>query len=180
MAYFKYFGRRWHVLPDGNQVLLNDITKFSVFKENFQSNQQLFITHVIKDNERPETLSKRLYGTREYWWTILLFNNMFNVDEQWPLSESQLQQYIKTTYPDNVSIDTHHYVDASGLTVDLDAYRVTTGIIEPSLLIARYSLRAVSIQEYEQQINDNKRKIKLIDPDVIGQVNVDLSREFKQ
>lgn len=177
--YFRHLGRIWHTLPNGNQVLLNDITKFSIFRENFQRNSQLFLLHVIRDNERPEIISKRLYGTRDYWWTILLFNNIVNIDEQWPLSESQLQSYIKKTYPNQDPIDIHHYVDASGLIVDLPALKAISGIPSDSLVVARYALTPVSIQEYETQKNDEKRNIDLIDPDIIGQVSVDLARAFK-
>lgn len=177
-SYFKNLGRIWHTLPNGDQVLLNDITKFAVFREQYQQNSQLFLLHTIKDGDRPEVLSKRLYGTRNYWWTILLFNNIYDVDNQWPLTESQLQEYIHKTYPENNPIDVHHYVDASGLVADLRSLKIVNGIADDALVILRHSLTPVSIQEYEMGLNDAKRQIRLIDPDIIGQVDVDLQRGF--
>lgn len=177
-SYFRNLGRVWHKLPNGEQILLNDITKFAVFREQYQKNSQLFILYVIKDGDRPEVLSKRLYETRNYWWTILLFNNIYDVDTQWPLNESQLQEYIHITYPNNDSIDVHHYVDASGLVADLRALKTVSGIADDALVVLRFSLTPVSIQEYEMGINDAKRQIRLIDPDIIGQVDVDLQRGF--
>lgn len=49
--------------------------KFSDYIKNIDS---LFYDYLIKDGEKPETLSYKLYGRSDYHWLILMFNELID------------------------------------------------------------------------------------------------------
>lgn len=59
-----------------------------------------YIYYTIKNGETPEIISYNYYGTTDYWWIILLYNNIFDPFYDWPLSETDLEQYVKDNTTD--------------------------------------------------------------------------------
>jgi hypothetical protein len=174
--YFTHMGRVWHGLKDGSQIHINNITKFCEFEKRFKQNPHAFLDYTVKDDERAEVLSKRLYGSGRFWWSIYLFNNIYDVDAQWPLNQEQLSAYIRRQYPDNDPIDTLYYTDTQGNVADLDALKALSQVFDTSMVVARYGLSAVSIQEHETRVNDQKRAIRMVDPTQITFVESELAR----
>lgn len=52
----------------------------------------------IEDGERPEQIAEKVYGNPELDWVILIANNIININEDWPLTEAQLPQYLLKKY----------------------------------------------------------------------------------
>lgn len=59
----------------------------------------LFDDYNIKNWDTPEKISYSLYGTTEYYWTILYINDIFDMYNDWPLSEVEIQKYAESLYP---------------------------------------------------------------------------------
>ena len=128
-----------------------------------KTNTFLYDTYDVKEGETPEMIAHKLYGNPELHWVILLVNEVTDRYHQWPMSGMQFLDYINDKYsnPDGI----HHYETAqtSGDTkikievendVDEDAY---TG------------LTPITNREYEQNEQDKKRKIRLVDPSFVEQ-----------
>ncbi len=62
-------------------------------------NPLLFDDYMIKEWDTPEKISFNLYGTSEYYWTILYINNIFDMYADWPLKGNELDNYAKTVFP---------------------------------------------------------------------------------
>ena len=135
-----------------------------------KTNTFLYDTYDVKEGETPEMIAHKLYGDPELHRIVLLVNEITDRYHQWPMSGMQFLDYINDKYsnPDGI----HHYETAqtSGDTkikievendVDEDAY---TG------------LTPITNREYEQNEQDKKRKIRLVDPS-FGEQFVD---EFKK
>ena len=170
MNYFASMGTTWYSLNNGQTIAINDISKFSIFNKRWKNNQQTQLQYVIKDGELPHQISNRLYGTVDYWWTILLFNDIIDFDKQWPLSQSQVDDFISYKYPDSNPSDAHHYISPNGLVADLLSIYVLYGATTDPQAISIGNLTAVSIYDYEHALNDLRRNIILIDPDSISAV----------
>ena len=121
----------------------------------YKSDENVYYEHSIIDGETPEVIADKFYDDVEMAWTILLFNDIYNVYTQWPVDSETLNQYIDDTY--EVPYGVHHYVSAA-----------TGNIVSESH--AAYDRVPVTNTEYEYEENDAKRKIKLILPELIGQV----------
>ena len=97
----------------------------------------------------------------------MLVNNITDRYHDWPMTEAQFIQFVKDKYA-NID-DTHHYeiTQTSGDTsIKIDVGTDNTDY-PSATLITNY--------EYEQEQQDAKRKIRLLDPSYIA----DFVEEFK-
>lgn len=180
MAFFSHYGTVWYNMKGlDSPILLNNITKAIALDRRFKVDPRLVLNYNIRDNDRPELLSHRLYGTVDYWWTVLLVNNIFNYEEQWPLNDEQLESYIKAKYPHNNPTDIHHWETIDGFITDPMAIQMKYNLNSEAEAIVRESLVKVTIQDYEEKINEEKREIILVDPDYINTVVQQMVDFFK-
>ena len=127
-----------------------------------KTNTFLYDTYNVKEGETPEMIAHKLYGDTELHWIILLINEVTDRYHQWPMTTPQFLDFINDKYdnPDGI----HHYetTQTSGDTkvkievfneVDEDAY---TG------------LTPITNREYEENEQDKRRKIKLLDPSYVN------------
>ena len=140
----------------------------------------VFDTYDVKDGESPEILAHKLYGDPELHWIILLINNITDRYHQWPMTQPQFLQYVNDKYEkaDGTSgaDDTHHFelAQSSGDTsVKVEVYNN----------LALYggdqdfysNATAVTNYEYEERLQDERRKIRLLDSRYLD----DFVAEFK-
>lgn len=170
MAFFKFLGNVWYKLSDGSITLINDITAYANITNEWRKDARVQIPYEIRDGELPHMISDRLYGSVEYWWTILMMNNIFDFDNQWPRNYEQLNDYIDRKYPGKSRDDVHHYINPNGLVADLLSTRIALGVTDDAEAIDLASLEPVTIEEFEIGLNDAKRQIILVDPDYISAV----------
>ena len=174
MAYFSNFGSVWYQIEEGNFVLLNDITKSVGFTAKYRDEPGFFLVYKIREGERPEQISRRLYGDGRFAWTIVLFNGLCDYDNQWPLTQDNLDKLIVEKYPGQDYADTHHYVDENGDIADPRALRIVHGLKTEADAIGTFKLSPVTIGDYENSVNESKRSIKLINANHIAKVEKDL------
>ena len=123
----------------------------------------LYDTYNVKEGETPEMIAHKLYGDSQLHWVILLVNEITDRYHQWPMTGGQFLDYLNDKYsnPDGI----HHYetTQTSGDTkikievendVDEDAY---TG------------LTPITNREYEENEQDKRRQIRLVDPSFVEQ-----------
>ena len=128
-----------------------------------KTNTFLYDTYNVKEGETPEIIAHKLYGDSELHWVILLVNEITDRYHQWPMTGGQFLDYLNDKYsnPDGI----HHYetTQTSGDTkvkievendVDEDAY---TG------------LTPITNREYEENEQDKRRQIRLVDPSFVEQ-----------
>jgi len=133
-----------------------------------KSNALVFDTYDVKEGETPEIIADKLYRDPELHWVILLVNDITDRYHQWPMSTPQFLAFINDKY-DNVD-GVHHYeiVQDSGDTkTKIEVYKNSALYIGDSDFYASASI--VTNFEYEENEQDKKRKIRLLDPSYIDQ-----------
>ena len=169
MSYFDAIPARWVTLG-GSTVLLTNITKRVSAKQDIKSST-MFITYQIKDGERPDILANRLYDNPNYWWIFLLVNEKYDLCLDWPLNDNELTEYINSQYADPYA--THHYVDKQGTIIDPEVQNETTiwksqsNVVAHAIQLFKTGLSEVTNTEYETALNDEKRIIRVLDPDFL-------------
>ena len=139
-----------------------------------KSNALLYDTYNVKEGETPEMIAHKLYGDSELHFVIMLVNDITDRYHQWPMSLPQFQEFINDKYDDPDGV--HHYesTQTSGDTkvkievfneVDSDAY---TG------------LTPITNREYEENEQDKKRQIRLLDPSYIEQFVDEFEKLIKE
>ena len=126
-----------------------------------KTNTMLYDTYDVKNGETPESIAFKLYDDAELHWVIMLINDITDRFHDWPLSEAQFLQFINDKYDDVNAI--HHYEisQQSGNTKK----KINIGTDNTDYPAAT----AITNYEHEQEVQDNKRKIRLLDPSYIGQ-----------
>ena len=140
----------------GNFKIVTNLLKRVAVRAKVRTNTALYDTYDVKDGETPEILADKLYKDAELHWVILLVNNITDRYHQWPQNQNQFLAYINDKYS-NVDA-THHYEisQVSGdTTIKID---IGTDNTEHS------GASVVTNYEYEEDLQDKKRKIRLLDP----------------
>jgi len=135
------------------KVVTNLLKRVAV-RAKVKTNVVLYDTYDVKEGETPEILADTLYDDPEYHWVILLINDITDRYHQWPMNYPQFMAYIKDKYTDHNA--THHY-EISQTSGD------TTVKIDIGLDNTDHSgATAVTNFEYEEEIQNTNRKIKLL------------------
>lgn len=154
--YFKDFPKFQYDFAYGNDTkvsVVQDITRNIRFRRDVLANVSLYDEYDIVDGETPEIIAEKVYGNPEYHWIIMLANERHDYITDFPLPEYTLEKYIVDKYgAQRYAI--HHYEDANGFTVNSDAV----------------GAQSVSNDDYERLLNESKRRIKIISPDLISSI----------
>ena len=84
-----------------NPSLFQNLTSYVDIVDGVKDDIAFYEKMTIEEYERPDTLSFKLYGTTDYYWTFFLLNDDLK-RSGWPLSNRDLLIKAKTDYPNQV------------------------------------------------------------------------------
>ena len=147
------------IKKENKAFAMTDITRNIRFRRDILANISVYDQYDIVDGETPEIIAEKVYGNAQYHWIVMLANDIYDYRADFPLTQIALEKFISDKY--GVEADsTKHYVNAEGFVVNEDASGATP----------------VSNRQYEEAINESKRRIKLISKDLVSVV----LRNFKE
>ena len=132
--------------------LVRDISQNVRVRKEILANVTLYDEYDIREGETPEIISEKVYGSPLYHWVVMLCNERYNYVDDYPLTQYELEKHITAKYGSGNEYDTHHYIDTNGNIVDS-----TQGT-------------SVSNYDYETDLNESKRRIKLISPTLLNTI----------
>ena len=152
MAYFEKFPLYQYDLQNtDDQTLITDILRRVNLKSNVAANTLVFDEYNVQDGEQPDIVARKYYGDSELHWIIVTVNNITSRYD-WPLDQVALSEFVNDKYdnPDGI----HHY--------EINA---TSGDTTKKLIVASDTDGATAITNYEHEetLNDNKRRIRILD-----------------
>ena len=205
--YFSKFPTTPYSLTDGNSVNLvtNIVTRFS-FEESFKENNAAYYNYFIKDSDTPEILASKIYDSPEKHWMILNYNNIVDIETDWPLTETTLYNYIEEKYLENASVgqtgtewamaNIHSYYKVETITISgkntINYYQIDAltyaDLLESSNSYTLEDGNPITIvitketksyYRYEIDNNDSKRTIKILRPEFAQFVEKELDSVLK-
>jgi hypothetical protein len=153
--YFKKFPNivyEYNVGGESVLKLVSDITTNVRFRKSILENITLFDEYDIQEGETPEIIADKVYGNATYHWVVMLCNQRYDYAEDFPLSYGVFQEYVKDKYGDDLYA-VHHY--------EKDGFVVLSDVIGAEL---------VTNYDYEDRLNESKRRIKLISPALLANI----------
>ena len=121
-----------------------------------KSNTLMFDTYDVKEGETPEMIADKLYGDPELHWVILLVNDITDRYHQWPMSTPQFLAFVNDKYS---NVDATHHYEISQVSGDTTIkINIGTDNTEHS------GASIVTNREYEEERQDELRKIRLLNP----------------
>ena len=144
-------------------------------KQNLTKNVYNFYEYTLKDGERLDHLADSYYGNSKYVWVIILSNDMIDPQFETPRPYEEFRKYVINKYGswENVLTGIHHYEKIS---IYQNENKITD--INPPIIINQKTYnnldekerKIVTNLEYEENLNESKRNIKLLDIENLQQV----------
>ena len=192
-----------------NAILLTNLMARVEIIPSLLRNPLLFYSYDLKESDRPDILSHKYYDDSNKYWMILYANEIMDPLYDWPLTSQQFDAYLKNKYSaaaggdafvltyttstvqeyrktittyDSTSLET----TIKTVVVDLTTYNsITTGSITQTFssgasVTRTTSKTAVSIYDYEIELNEAKQNIKLINSSYSNQLENDLKTLMAQ
>lgn len=173
MSYFSNFPNILYPFNINGKLTLirvKDIALNVRVRKEIINNITLYDTYDIQEGDTPESIAEKLYGDPNLHWVIMLANDRYDLYNDFPLSSDALAAYIENKYGQGNEEDQHilfgspHFVDQNGNIVDGPA----TELITP-----------VSNFQYEFGVNESKRRIKVLSPQVVANVISEIATVFE-
>src|SRR5210317_1144156 len=165
--YFTYFPKMYYdAVQDGttSPKLVTDLLRRVKVRDGLKNQTAIFNKYQVVAGETPEIVSYKLYDSVDYYWTILLMNNIKDRFYDWPLSEQQFETYVNGKYTNPQGV--HHYeiTQSSGPTDSIDeSHLIEVNSSTPGAT-------PVSNYEYEVRLQEKKRRIRIIPQEFIPEI----------
>lgn len=134
-------------------IVMKDVTRNIRFRRDVLANVTVYDEYDIVDGETPEIIAEKIYGNAEYHWIVMLANDRYDYRNDFPLTYVDLQRYIQEKYGTQAD-SIRHYLDSRGYFVDSDF---------PGAV-------SVSNRQYEEDLNESKRRIKIISAQLVNTI----------
>ena len=143
-------------------VLMNDIVQF--------------LPYSIPENERPDVTADKFYGSPKFTWLLFAVNEIHDPIWDWPLGTREFNSYIQNKYGSisAASQGIHHYeiTQQSGDT----KVKINIGADNTD----HSGATAVSNYEYEEELQNQKRRIKIINSVYIPSIMAEFETRLKE
>ncbi len=102
----------YSIQNNGIQSVITDYFRYVDVIDRLAQSTYTYSTTDILDSERPDTVSRRLYGTTDYYWTFYITNDFLKDGlSAWPKGDSEIKNYIANQYK-NISAFRFPFGDA--------------------------------------------------------------------
>ena len=163
-------------------------------REDLFANFMQFDKYEIIGDERPDNVAEKVYGNGNLDWVVLMSNNIIDINNEWPLTQSQLNLFLDNKYTPQELVSIHHYetlelrdnknqlILPAGLVVDEDfnlEYFSGSQIKSTNSLANGRPIKAVTFYDYENSQNDKKRNINVLKEEFLGLFLKDFKKIMK-
>lgn len=164
--YFDKFPIIYYTYDINNQTvvrLVKDITINVRVRKAILESITLYDEYDMTEGDTPEIVAAKVYNSPQYHWVIMLCNQRYDYLTDFPMPYGVFVQYVQDKYGDAL-YDTHHYV------LKGTEYRVTYDPTDPNSPYTFEDVEAVTNYDYEDRLNESKRRIKLISPTLLNNI----------
>ena len=137
-----------------------------------------YFPYSIMEGERPDHVSKKVYGNVKYTWLIFLINDITDPIYDWPLGTREFGAYVKNKYGSLATAKNSIHQYEKILRTRVEATGTTDPIEEARIIIdeTTYDTLAVDARDikycydWEVDRNEAKRDIKLIGRNFVADI----------
>jgi hypothetical protein len=204
MLYFNTLPKVLTPDQNGNYILMTNILTRAKLIDELQNNPMLFYKYNIQDGDTPEIVAEKYYDDPYKYWIVLYSNQIMDPIWNWPLNYEQFLDYINSKYAteaDDAGKTPYEYTNTTvyayqKIITTIDSYsEISTEKIIPLDVSAynsfmetnntytlpsgltcsvRNTKRSVSLYDYEYDLNESRREIKVMDKNYVNQMEEQL------
>ena len=201
--YFNYFPKTLYTSDAENGVVVTTIISRFAFEKSYRDNSAVYYEYDIQDSDTPEIIADKMYGNSERHWIVLMMNEIVDPQFDWPLDQRTIISYINNKYSANASVgqtgiswaqqNTQSYYKIETRTtnstntsiekriqIDSNTYANLSASItnvtlkDGNAITITVTKETQSYYDYEINLNESKRKIKLIKPEFVNRLEEEL------
>ena len=168
MKLFQYYPT---IIYDG--ILATNIMVRAKIRDAIKSDSFVYYQYQVTDSDRPDILATKYYGNPTYTWAIFYANDIYDPLTEWPLTTNQFNNYVAEKYGSIqiAMITPHHYLLNNQYVIDKTTYDDVNVPENTKSIVTNY--------DYESELNESKRNIKIIDSLYITQLVNEMSQIFQ-
>ena len=165
---------------------VTNIMKRISFKPSVIEDISDYYPYRVKDGERPDILSFEKYGTVAYAYLIMLVNDIYDPLFDWPLDSQQFEKYLTNKYGSVATAiaETKYYYQI--IRAEVARTGTSERIPEVKVIVDETTYDTLdagdrstqTAYEWEDELNDDKRDIKLIKASLIQDIDYSVKRTF--
>jgi len=193
MQYFNSLPKVVYRDKNNNRTLYTNLMSRASVVPGVLNNILSFYEYDIQDQDTPEIVAHKYYGDINRFWIILYCNQINDPLWDWPLSSVKFQKYILNKYDGsnsgNLPSSVHHYeiikqktssvspneIQEERIICSPEQYFSSPYFDSPTITIGtevisfEITKKIVSNYEYEYELNESKRKIKILNKEYAAQ-----------
>ena len=182
--------------------VVTNITARVTFEQKFKNNTSTYYEYDIQDGDTPEIIASKIYGLPERHWIVLMMNDIVDPQFDWPLDQRTLNTFIENKYSANASVsqtgiawaqqNNQSYYKIETRTTNLTGSKIENKVQVDANTYANVALTTTTVTlddgntitiditkepktyyDYEVELNESKRTIKLLKPEFVGKVETE-------
>ena len=173
-----------------------DILRRIKLSDQLKNNDAFFDKYDVRDGETPEILADKFYGDSNFHWIILMANDIIDPRFDWPMDFNMLNEYCRGKYGTSEVYHIHHYANQAEYVVN--GYRMLqpgSTISNPLSLVTQSSgvfsspivgqntptnLYPITNFMYEDALNEKRRRISILKPELVSGIDSDFNKIIKE
>lgn len=77
---------------------VKNLFRRNVVTDRFKNDPSSHYEYTIEEGQTPQIISELYYDSPDYYWVILMMNDIINVNDEWPLTTAQFDLLIEKRY----------------------------------------------------------------------------------
>jgi hypothetical protein len=190
---------------NGYPILMTNILARAALVQELINNPMVFYEYAIQEGDTPEIVADKYYGDPFKYWIVLFSNQILDPIWEWPMPYATFLEYIDAKYTTEAEVEDKTPFEYVNTTVyQYKKIITTTNILTDAQTIKEVSLtqdeynalsestttynipggtsctvsitkNIVTIYDYEEERNETKRQIKLLNEFYVGEMEEHLS-----
>ena len=166
---------------------VTNIMKRVKFKPSVLEDISNYYPYYVKEGERPDIVAHAQYGNIGYAYLILLVNDIYDPNFDWPLNSQVFEKFIINKYGSVTTAISgiKHYFQI--IRAEVPRTGTSERIPEVKFAVDETTYDALGISDrttlsnydHEVELNDAKREIRLINPAFIQDIDYQVKRTLK-
>jgi len=176
--YFSYFPITKHDLTNiGQTIDATNVLRRFIVRASVQERSDVFYEYNLQSGDRPDVVAEKYYGDPDLAWLVLLFNEITDPMFDYPLFDRDFETYIKQKYgsiPRAQSI-VHEYrqiLNEKSVKFDGTVLEKRYVAVDETTYntLSEANRELITKFDHEEELNDEKRSIRLLDKRFLNQV----------
>ena len=200
MYYFKTLPKIITPDQNGYPILMTNLLARSTIVQELLNNPMQFYEYAIQEGDTPEIVAEKYYGDPFKYWIVLFSNQILDPVWEWPMAYATFLEYLDLKYATEAADADKTPFEYTNTTVyeykkiitTIDVYTRTETIKDVSITQSDYNTltestttydipggtscivsitkNIVTLYDYEEELNESRRQIKLLNNTYAGEM----------